>query len=219
MCPGCRMPVISKCGDINIWHWAHERDADCDAWSEGETWWHKEWKDFFSAEEQEVVVGNHRADIKTHRGRVIELQHSPISPLEIQEREEFYGPGMVWVVDASDFIENIDFRLKYSALDSRKLLGHLFVWKWARKTWRSAKRPVFLDPGQDSRWSGNLFHIKSYNFKYPSTGLGTWGSKWHFLEFFGLQLMTSSEVRSALESLGISTASCLPENNGSGVSP
>lgn len=22
-CPGCRAPVISKCGDINVWHWAH----------------------------------------------------------------------------------------------------------------------------------------------------------------------------------------------------
>ena len=42
-------------------------------------------------------MGEHRADIRTPRG-MIELQHSPIAPEEIREREALYG-RMIWLLD------------------------------------------------------------------------------------------------------------------------
>ncbi len=48
----------------------------------------------------EVTIGAHRADIVGSRGKVIELQHSSISPDDIHARENYYG-DMVWVFDAT----------------------------------------------------------------------------------------------------------------------
>lgn len=31
VCPNCRQNVIAKCGNVNVWHWAH-KSADCDPW-------------------------------------------------------------------------------------------------------------------------------------------------------------------------------------------
>jgi competence protein CoiA len=31
ICSYCESPVIAKCGNINIWHWAHKSLKDCDA--------------------------------------------------------------------------------------------------------------------------------------------------------------------------------------------
>lgn len=183
-CPACREEVIAKCGSINRWHWSHRADTDCDPWSEHEGPWHLAWKEHFLESEREVVIGPHRADIRTVSGRVIELQHSPISAEEIEERERFYGPGMVWLVDASEFIQNIDFCDKGDYFS--------FRWKWPRKTWAAAKRPVFLDPGDESdAWHedlGNLrnllFHMKKMSADAPCGGWGMWGQKDDWLQFY-----------------------------------
>lgn len=100
VCPGCRSPVLSRCGEIVAHHWAHESGSDCDPWSEPESPWHLGWKALFPEPCREVVMPPHRADISVN-GRVVELQHSPISSKEIAEREAFYGPGLVWIFDAS----------------------------------------------------------------------------------------------------------------------
>ena len=31
ICPVCNSEVISKCGDIKVWHWAHKNNNDCDS--------------------------------------------------------------------------------------------------------------------------------------------------------------------------------------------
>lgn len=179
-CPGCGEVVLAKCGTINVWHWAHEKDSDCDHWSEPETEWHLRWKGYFTEREREVITGPHRADIKTKLGRVIELQHSPISQEDIIEREQFYGKGMVWVIDASDFIHNFNFRDKGDY--------YTFRWKWPRKIWSVAKRPIFLDPGEGLNEVGSLrdslFHLKKMGEDAPVGGYGTWGCKWEFLRYF-----------------------------------
>lgn len=90
------------------WHWAHKSLIDCDPWYEPESQWHVDWKMLFPADCQEVVVGRHRADVKTARG-VIEFQRSHISMAEISEREEFYG-DMVWILKGEDFEQNFDIR-------------------------------------------------------------------------------------------------------------
>ncbi len=99
-CPACGGEVVPKCGEILEWHWAHKA-RDCDTWGEPESQWHLSWKARFPSDWQEVVMGPHRADVRTPRG-VIEFQKSAISAAEIREREQFYGK-MIWVVDASEF--------------------------------------------------------------------------------------------------------------------
>lgn len=155
-CPNCEQKLIPKCGEINIWHWAHQT-SDCDPWSEGESKWHLEWKRFFGIENCEVSMGNHRADVLFH-GTVIELQHSSISPEEISARETFYGPKMIWIFDANAFYQNIQLRSagKYFS----------FRWKWPRQSIWFCKRPVFL------QWGYSLFQVRKI---YPAIPCGGWG--------------------------------------------
>ena len=102
-CPVCEATTIAKCGEKNIWHWAHKGKRNCDRWWENETEWHRDWKNQFPVEWQEVVQiaddgEKHIADVKTDQGWVIEFQRSYIKPEERRSREAFCG-NMVWVVD------------------------------------------------------------------------------------------------------------------------
>lgn len=103
--------VISKCGELKLWHWAHAKNQICDDWYEPETEWHRDWKFLFGKEHSEVIIKKegkkHIADVLTWGGVVIELQNSPISTSTIREREEFYGEKMIWVINSEPFSENI----------------------------------------------------------------------------------------------------------------
>jgi len=87
-CELCGNPVIPKCGTILRHHWSH-RAVDCDPWGESETEWHRGWKLRANPECREVVLGNHRSDIRHADGLVIELQHSSIIVDDILARETF----------------------------------------------------------------------------------------------------------------------------------
>ena len=71
------------------------------------TEWHRDCKNMFPEELQEIVHFDHKtgekhiADVKTPGGYVVEAQHSPISTEEIRSREFFYQK-MIWIVDARD---------------------------------------------------------------------------------------------------------------------
>ena len=104
-CPGCGQPMVAKCGEIRVPHWAHKGRRVCDPWWENETPWHRAWKDQFPVEWQEVVQHakdgeRHIADVKTDRDWVIEFQHSYLNPPEHRARDAFY-PKLVWVVDGT----------------------------------------------------------------------------------------------------------------------
>jgi|ERR1035441_65505 hypothetical protein len=105
-CPLCGSTVIAKCGSYRVNHWAHKGLKDCDIWAEGETEWHRTWKDKFPREYQEFTQRDqqsgeiHRADVRTNHGLVIEFQHSHLDPQERDKRERFYG-NMVWVVNGT----------------------------------------------------------------------------------------------------------------------
>src|SRR5690348_1053573 len=104
-CRGCGKPMVARCGEVRVWHWAHKGRLLCDPWWENETEWHRTWKDQFPAEWQEFVQTaedgeRHIADVKTGRGWVIEFQHSYLSPAERRSREAFY-PRLIWVVDGT----------------------------------------------------------------------------------------------------------------------
>jgi competence protein CoiA len=105
-CPLCLEPVIAKCGIERIHHWAHRNKVSCDSWSEGETEWHRAWKENYDEKWREkhfpdVETGEkHIADVCTAYGLVLEFQHSHIEPQERVLRETFYK-NMVWVVDGT----------------------------------------------------------------------------------------------------------------------
>ena len=103
VCIGCGYPVVAKCGERRIHHWAHKGRVKCDPWWEKETEWHRSWKNQFPEDWQEIVHiadngEKHVADVKTQDGWIIEFQHSHIRPDERRSREKFYKK-LIWVVD------------------------------------------------------------------------------------------------------------------------
>lgn len=108
-CQLCKNEVRAYCGEININHWRHINLNLCDTWKESESEWHREWKNEFPQEWQEVLIENqnekHIADIKTPNGLVLELQNSSISSTTIKIREQFYN-NIVWLINANNFKEN-----------------------------------------------------------------------------------------------------------------
>lgn len=165
ICPICKQKVISRCGEINIWHFAHKNNEDCDNWSEGETLWHREWKEQFKKEEREVIVGKHRADIKINN-LIIELQSTSISPAEIREREEFYKT-MVWIFNETKN-KNIYIRKNKEEMINGELIITpyknnfcTFRWKHPKKTLWECKRRIYLDLGNNEILQINkIYHDK-----------------------------------------------------------
>lgn len=143
VCPSCRTTVIARCGEINVWHWAHESTTDCDPWHEGISDWHLAWQDQVPPDQREVVIGPHRADIRARDGTVFEVQMSPLSPEEIREREDFYG-NMVWILHPSwAWVGNDgDVRLKPGYFGGRVIQQ--------RPTFRYFRKPVIIDDADHS---------------------------------------------------------------------
>lgn len=174
ICPHCGKDVVSKCGSINIWHWAHIKNESCDSWYEPETKWHSDWKMEFGEECSEVKISKenryHIADIFSN-DVVIELQNSPIQKEVISKREEFYGEKMIWIINGEKFKNNfiitelIDvdncLNVKYDPIyqkykeDNKKPPKYKFVWNHCRKCWNDHKRNIFIDFGEDE-----LFWVK-----------------------------------------------------------
>ena len=156
VCQVCRAEVIAKCGDIKIHHWSHKSKKKCDHWWENETQWHRDWKNQFPDDWQEIehtskTGEKHRADIKTPKGLVVEFQHSPIDKDELSTRNTFYE-NIVWVVDGTrrkyderNFEEAIEFskELKRMDLGNSSLLIE----------WSGIQKPVFFDFGKPLLWA------------------------------------------------------------------
>lgn len=108
-CEICGAETLAKCGEKIMWHWAHKSKMECDPWWENETEWHREWKEKFSENFREIVhtcstTGEkHRADIKSDKGIILEVQNSPISLEELKSRESFYK-NLVWIVNGEKFM-------------------------------------------------------------------------------------------------------------------
>jgi competence CoiA-like predicted nuclease len=104
-CPACDQAMVARCGEVNVWHWAHKGRCTGDSWWENETEWHRAWKGKFPESWQEIVHRadggeKHIADVKTDHGWVIEFQHSYLKPEERRSRDAFY-PKLVWVVNGA----------------------------------------------------------------------------------------------------------------------
>lgn len=144
-CPCCYRPLLAKCGAINRWHWAHESLEDCDNWYEPMSDWHLEWQARVKESCREIVIGEHRADIQLPSGRVVEIQHSPISVEEVEEREAFYG-NMTWIFDAQDYANNFLLKEKVSKTSGNPYVT--FRWKRPRKSILACSCfPLYFDLG------------------------------------------------------------------------
>ncbi len=155
-CPVCGSPMIARCGEVRLWHWAHKGRRLCDPWWENETEWHRAWKDLFPVGWQEFVQHDgdgerHIADVKTDDGWVIEFQHSYIKPEERRSREAFYHK-LVWVVDGlRRQTDGAQFRKAWD--EGRPVGGNSLVRRTFSdecrllREWAGSNAPIFLDLG------------------------------------------------------------------------
>ncbi len=171
-CPHCNDQVISRCGQINAWHWAHRAESECPG-SEGETEWHIQWKKQFErrfCEKMIIKDGVKKiADVQNSSGLVIEFQHSSISVDEIQMRESFYE-NMIWVFDVRDAYDNKRLEI-FLQEGSNDTYYHTFRWKHAKRSILFCTKPVYLDLG-----FGLMFRVKKmYEGKVAGWGhCGNW---------------------------------------------
>lgn len=169
VCPVCASPAVARCGSLVVHHWAHVGRArqDCDPWFEPEGPWHRRWKSLVSSERQEVVIGQHRADLVLPNGAVVELQHSTISGKTIGDRESYYaaatGRSMCWVFDAT---ESKDFRLSVN-LDSGAA-----TWACRRRDVRQCRERAFIDSGLAV--DGGFAMMVSRERVYSSKAIADW---------------------------------------------
>jgi competence protein CoiA len=152
-CPNCRAELIAKCGNIKIHHWSHKRLNNCDNWWETETAWHRNWKNNYPVDWQEISMKDsksgekHIADILTGDNLVIEFQHSFINSTERQSREVFYK-NMVWVIDGRRL--KLDYPRFLKGMDTfrpvRKGISLLyFPEEYISSSWLGSKMPIILD--------------------------------------------------------------------------
>ena len=146
-CPLCGEELIPKCGRIRIWHWAHKRNKSCNFHKESETDWHRFWKLTVPEEWCEVIIKKdnkiHIADIVNDKGKVFELQHSHISPQDIEERENFYK-NMCWIFDCrkktyEEYGKKVNFGNIFSVVRYRMKHPKMSIWY--------CKKPLYLDYG------------------------------------------------------------------------
>lgn len=160
-CPSCGAELIARCGDIKMNHWAHKGKRMCDVWWENETEWHRTWKNNFPIEWQEIIhfdekTGEkHIADTKTTEGWVLEFQHSPIKPEEIQSRNNFYKK-IIWVIDGvrrNRDKKQLDKTIEhaYSFETNNFLFYKINFPEFSRllTEWLNCGKPVFLDFNED----------------------------------------------------------------------
>ncbi len=152
-CPGCQKPVLARCGNQRVWHWAHRGTVACEFEREKETEWHRAWKNYYPAECQEVIRHDptgerHIADVMTSPGLVIEFQHSRLAPEERVARESFHR-NMVWVVDGTRLQRDKVRFLEGERGWKRTIFNGFFVSNFPAEClptdWLECNVPVFFD--------------------------------------------------------------------------
>lgn len=142
-CPLCNGDVISKCGKIKTWHWAHKKAVECDAFGQTDTEWRNNWKTRFPFENQEIPVNKHLADVLTDNNEVIRFQDTKINSEGILMCEKIFG-NMIWIYNGEKHCDNfiIDERI-----GSDDKVYYTFTWLRPIKSTIYTKKPTFLDFG------------------------------------------------------------------------
>lgn len=173
-CVGCGLETIARCGPIKVNHWAHKAKCNCDHWWENETEWHREWKNNFPVNFQEVrhraEDGEwHFADVKTTQGWTLEFQNSPISAEERESRNAFYK-RIVWIVnglrlkrDGAQFFRAIE---RGTRICENPQVIKLFTSESSLvEKWSTCRTAVFFDFGEDAfLWC--LFPTNSEHWRF-----------------------------------------------------
>jgi len=168
VCPSCGSELIAKCGEVYIHHWAHKKKCD-DHWWENETEWHRNWKNQFPEDWQEVIHRDetgekHIADVKTSEGWVIEFQHSYLEPDERRARDNFYNK-LIWVVDGTR--RPTDAKQFQKILNSATIFPHeptlLYVYFPEKcrllKEWKNSNSLIFFDFNDGYASNKDLWYI------------------------------------------------------------
>jgi hypothetical protein len=164
VCPNCNKELVAKCGDLVIWHWAHQDLSECDPYWEPESAWHRDWKKLVMQQFCEVPINGHRADIVADDGMVMELQHSAINLEEIAEREAAYGE-MLWLFDVREsYIEN-----RFHTWSKQRYDG--FRWYRPRVSTVYCKQKVCFDLG-----TPGIFEVRE--MEYTRACMRGWGELW-----------------------------------------
>lgn len=175
ICPACEKPVIAKCGEIKVWHWAHENICPFDR--EEETAWHIGWKRRFPRECIEIKDANHRADV-IHKGTVYEFQSKPLPPEEERNRRGFWnlrGYRMIWIFNMTEVRDHFNLR-NYETEDA-----YSFRWKWPRQMLSHIPFPFVFD--FDAYRSNEIFVVKKIHW---GGKVGGWGYHKSVNQFFSL---------------------------------
>ena len=94
-------PLMVKRGEQKRHHFCHYPGTLCKYNTNDTSEWHLKWQSL-NPKQTEIRITRegktHIADLITEDGRVIEIQHSPISKKEIYKREQFYK-NMIWIFD------------------------------------------------------------------------------------------------------------------------
>jgi competence CoiA-like predicted nuclease len=150
-CCACDNILIAKKGKINLHHFAHKKNADCVIKRDNDckTPWHILWQNIAKPEYLEKFMGKngkmHIADIVNEKNITIEIQHSNLSPEEIENREEFYG-NMIWILDGTNTITDNDMiSSKYSVMFTTT--NNYDIIKVSPKFWRAMNKKKYIDSG------------------------------------------------------------------------
>lgn len=149
-------PMIPRCGNKRMPHWAHQANFTCDHWWDNETQWHRDWKNLFPVEWQEVVHKapsgeKHIADVKTDQGWIFEFQNSPITVAERQSRDAFYSK-LIWIVNGTRREKDLpEFAKAWKEGRQVGANGSLRLIRISEcsllQEWASCDTPVFFDFG------------------------------------------------------------------------
>ncbi|MFC1407131.1 MULTISPECIES: hypothetical protein [Streptacidiphilus] len=101
--------------------------------------WHNYWLGMVGPRQREQRRGEHRADIVTVTGCVVEVQHASMSPTQIDGREREHG-HMMWIWDGREFYQSG--RLQLASFNGGVVQFH---WRNPRRTMRACRRTVLLD--------------------------------------------------------------------------
>lgn len=129
-CEYCNNICIPAQGNINEWYFKHKDLSQCDDWFDSKnsmSKWHIDWQNKFPKRFQEVILNNHRADVKIDN-LIIEFQHSSLSIEKFNQRNDFYSQfgKLIWLFDFRDkeIKKQLELNPKYN----------IYLWKHASKS-------------------------------------------------------------------------------------
>lgn len=167
VCPGCQLrsfldldlltpeptkKMISKCGEIMDWHWAHPAGSECvDDWmtTEEDNAWSRSVMGYFPEDNTERWIGRRCADILTDRGFVIDLHSSVMATDTLVSKEDYFGQmAFLYNFKQEKHDKDTGEVIKSWRTDGRVVadVEHgALLWRTPREAWLFGEKPVVFD--------------------------------------------------------------------------